>query len=355
MSLLTTPHQNSMLFKPKEMKIYSDFESKYTKRNYINGGTYGKVYKCCRKGDNETTEYAVKVQHVCFEDHSYLRTLTEAQIWNTLEHKNIVQLYECFLQNDIFYFVMELVPGDNLFDEILKKSTYTETNACLYMKQILSALAYLHVNGIIHRDVKPDNIMLYQDTQKASNSVVKLVDFGLARKLENGKDRMECAPSGAPLYLAPETIMEIALGFPVDVWSCGVILYILLYGSPPFWSEDKKNLFLAIIGSEVDFPCIDEKEPVSFLANDLIQEMLVKDQNDRITASEALDHPWIAQTKGLNLSQEHRRSALERLSKFRRSISVFELEQRFNKSMKMETGSATSDTAQNKRYLKAES
>ena len=193
------------------MKISDNFEAKYTLYDYINGGTYGKVYKCCKK--DEKMEYAVKIQDVSLNDNSYVSILTEAKIWNCLEHKNIVKLYECFLQDDQFYFVMELVPGSNLFDEILRKSTYSETNACLYIKQILSALAYLHVNKIIHRDVKPDNIMLYQDLQKGSGSVVKLVDFGLARKLENGKNRIECAPSGAPLYLAPETIMEVALGW----------------------------------------------------------------------------------------------------------------------------------------------
>ena len=349
---MSTQIKTGLLAKPKDMKIYDDFEAKYTKCNYINGGTYGEVYKCCKK-DDEKKEYAVKIQDVSLEDNSYVRTLTEAKIWNNLDHKNIVKLYECFLQNDQFYFVMDLVPGDNLFDEILRKSTYTETNACLYIKQILGALAYLHVNKIIHRDVKPDNIMLYQDMQKGSGSVVKLVDFGLARRLENGKNRMECAPSGAPLYLAPETIMEVALGCPVDVWSCGVIMYILLYGSPPFWSEDTNKLFLAILGSDVDFTCTDDKEPVSFLANDLIEEMLVKDQNDRITASEALEHPWIAQPRGLKLSREHRRSTLERLSNFRRSTSVFELQQRFN-DMKTESG-LTGDRARDGQYLEVPS
>lgn len=352
--MLTTPEQRSqtgLLGKPKDMKIYNDFDAKYTKYNYINGGTYGKVYKCCKK-ENDGKEYAVKIQEVSFsdvEDRSYIRAITEAKIWSSLENKNIVKLYECFLQDREFHFVMEYVPGDNLFDEILRKSTYTENNACLYMKQILSALSYLHVNKIIHRDVKPDNIMLYQDTMQGSSSVVKLVDFGLARRLENGKNRMECAPSGAPLYLAPETIMEVPLGLPVDVWSCGVILYILLYGSPPFWSEDTNRLFSAIVGSEVDLTG-NEKEPVSFLANDLMQEMLAKDQNLRITASEALEHPWIAQRQGLKLSREHRRSTLERLSKFRRSTSVFELQQRFQ-GMKLEGASLTGDRAKNGKYL----
>ena len=332
--MLTTRTVKPEAAKPKDFKILDDFDSRYTKCKYLNGGTYGKVYKC-RRNDADKTECAVKIQEVSFEDDSYIRTITEAKIWSSLDHANIVKLYECFLQDDRFYFVMELVPGNNLFDEILRKTTYTESNACLYIKQILSALAYLHVNKIIHRDLKPDNIMLYQETQKGSSNVVKLVDFGLARRLENGKNRLSCSPSGAPLYLAPETIMEVALGSPVDVWSCGVILYILLYGSPPFWSEDTNQLFVAIIGSEVHFPSTDDKEPVSFLANDLIQEMLAKDQNDRITAAEALEHPWIARPRGLKLSREHRRSTLERLSKFRRSTSVFELQQRFN-GMKME-------------------
>lgn len=301
----------------------ADFEAVYKKYDYINAGTYGKVYKCRKRNKGDTTEYAVKIQDVSLvggEDSSYIKTLNEANIWGCLDHKNIVKLFQCFLQGSKFYFVMELVAGQNLFDEILKRTQYTEKDACLYMRQILNALSYLHLNGIIHRDVKPDNIMLFQDGRQGTSSVVKLVDFGLSRRLTNGQVRMKSSPSGAPLYLAPETILEEALGCPVDIWSCGIILYIMFYGTPPFWSEDTHRLFLDIVDAPVDYSC---NEQVSFLGNDLIQEMLVKDQNLRITACEALDHPWII--RGAELSRAHRRSTLEKLSVFKKCSSLFDV------------------------------
>lgn len=299
-----------------------DFDVVYEQDEYLNGGTYGKVYKCRKriKGEEEK-EYAVKIQEVCFdggEESTYEKTLDEANIWSSLNHVNIVKLYQCFLQGNQFYFVMELIQGGNLFEEILKKCQYTEKDACLYMKQVLNALSYLHDHGIFHRDVKPDNIMLCDNTQYGSTSLVKLTDFGLARRLTHGERHIRCTPSGAPLYLAPETVMEVALGFPVDVWACGVILYILLYGAPPFWSEDTNQLFLDIVGTEVDYTYNENDISVSFLGKDLIQEMLVKDQSRRITASDALEHPWFVQ--GDKLSTQHRRSTLEHLCLFKNSV-----------------------------------
>ena len=320
---IATACQNGLCGNSSKMNVEMvDFDAVYEQDEYLNGGTYGKVYKCRKriKGEDEK-EYAVKIQEVCFdggEESSYEKTLDEANIWSSLNHVNIVKLYQCFLQRNQFYFVMELIQGGNLFEEILKKSQYTEKDACLYMKQVLNALSYLHNHGIFHRDVKPDNIMLCDNAQYGSGSLVKLTDFGLARRLTNGQRRIVCTPSGAPLYLAPETIMQVALGFPVDVWACGVILYILLYGAPPFWSQDTNQLFLDIVGTEVDYSYNENEIRVSFLGKDLIQEMLVKDQTRRITASDALEHPWIVQ--GDKLSREHRRSTLEHLSLFKNSV-----------------------------------
>ena len=162
--------------------------------------------------------------------------------------------------------------------------------------QVLEALKYLHTRKIVHRDVKPDNILV-KYTPCETNSLkkqvaVKLADFGFAKRLPPGKDTMRCTPRGAPMFLAPETILGDPIGCPVDLWACGVLLHLLVAGYPPFWSGDSEKMLLAAARGNftMSSPCWGK---ISTSCKSLIHSLLSVQPAHRATANDALNHPWV--------------------------------------------------------------
>jgi len=212
----------------------------------------------------------------------------EIDIMGTIDHPNVVKLYEIFDEKSKMNLVMELVTGGELFDRIVAKSQYTEKEASDTMKTLCQALMYLHEKNIVHRDLKPENI-LYKDS--SPESAIKVADFGLAR-IVSGKDMMKTA-CGTPGYVAPEILKNQGYSSgAVDVWSAGVILYILLCGFPPFYEEELPALFEQILHARYDFPS-PWWDNISKEAKELIGKMLTIDPKKRITAEEVLKDPWI--------------------------------------------------------------
>ncbi|XP_066355766.1 calcium-dependent protein kinase 29-like [Miscanthus floridulus] len=202
------------------------------------------------------------------------------------EHPNVVRLREAFEDGDTVHLVMEVCEGGELFDRIVSRGHYTERAAAGVMRTIMEVVLHCHQHGVMHRDLKPENF-LYANTSE--NSALKVIDFGLSVCFKPGDRFSEIV--GSPYYMAPE-VLKRNYGQEVDIWSAGVILYILLCGVPPFWAETDEGIAQAIIRSNLDF----QREPwakVSENAKDLVRKMLDPSPYSRLTAQQVLEHPWI--------------------------------------------------------------
>jgi len=193
------------------------------------------------------------------------------------------------------YLVMELATGGQLFERIAERQHYTETNAKEVMRQLCTAIDYFHSLGIVHRDLKPENLLLLN----RSDTNIKVTDFGFSRIFDNllTEKQMMTTICGSAGYLAPEIINGDGYDSKVDMWSAGVILYVLLSGYPPFYSENENELWEIIMSGEYSFhsPYWDRISPEGI---DLIQRLLVLEPTKRLTASEVLEHEWFKINSG---------------------------------------------------------
>ncbi|KAL6439754.1 hypothetical protein ACFW04_004061 [Cataglyphis niger] len=204
-----------------------------------------------------------------------------------LTHPNIVQLLETFEDKHKVYLVMELVTGGELFDRIVEKGSYTEKDASGLIRQVLEAVDYMHEQGVVHRDLKPENLLYYSSDE---DSKIMISDFGLSKMEDSGIMATAC---GTPGYVAPEVLAQKPYGKAVDVWSIGVISYILLCGYPPFYDENDANLFAQILKGEFEFdsPYWDD---ISDSAKDFIRKLMCVNVEERYSCKQALAHPWIS-------------------------------------------------------------
>uniref|UniRef100_A0A3P8NHJ3 Calcium/calmodulin-dependent protein kinase type IV n=1 Tax=Astatotilapia calliptera TaxID=8154 RepID=A0A3P8NHJ3_ASTCA len=241
------------------------------------------VYRCEEKQTQKP--YAVKVLKKTI-DKKIVRT--EIGVLLRLSHPNIIQLKEIFETDTDIALVLELVTGGELFDRIVERGYYSERDAAHVIKQILEAVAYLHENGVVHRDLKPENL-LYADL--SLDAPLKIADFGLS-KIVDDQVTMKTV-CGTPGYCAPEILRGNAYGPEVDMWSVGVILYILLCGFEPFFDpRGDQYMYSRILNCDYEFvsPWWDE---VSLNAKDLVSKLIVLDPHKRLSVREALQHPWV--------------------------------------------------------------
>jgi len=209
----------------------------------------------------------------------------EVEILSKVDHPNIITLYDIFETKERLYLVMELVTGGELFERIVQREQYKESEAAIVMKQLFAATAYLHTLGIVHRDLKPENLLLENENE---DTPIKLTDFGLSKIYSTEMMQTAC---GTPGYVAPEILELGGYDTAVDLWSAGVILYTLLCGYPPFYNENPAILFETIMKGTYHFhsPYWDG---ISKEAKDLISKLLVVDPKQRLTAEQALQHDW---------------------------------------------------------------
>ncbi|NXC64786.1 DAPK3 kinase, partial [Aleadryas rufinucha] len=224
----------------------------------------------------------------------------EVSILQQILHANIVKLHDIYENKTDVVLILELVSGGELFDFLAQKESLSEEEATRFIKQILDGVNYLHSKKIAHFDLKPENIMLLDKNIPIPH--IKLIDFGLAHKIEDGVEFKNIF--GTPEFVAPEIVNYEPLGLAADMWSIGVITYILLSGASPFLGETKQETLANITAVNYDF---DEEffSNTSDLAKDFIQKLLVKDTRKRLTIQEALSHPWITVrlTKEMDLDE----------------------------------------------------
>ncbi|KAF8114340.1 hypothetical protein N665_0039s0102 [Sinapis alba] len=206
------------------------------------------------------------------------------------DHPNVVKLKATYEDSENVHLVMELCEGGELFDRIVARGHYTERAAAAVARTIAEVVMMCHVNGVVHRDLKPENFLF---ANKKENSALKAIDFGLSVFFKPGDKFTEIV--GSPYYMAPE-VLKRDYGPEVDVWSAGVIIYILLCGVPPFWAETEQGVALAILRGVIDF----KRDPwpqISESAKSLVRQMLDPDPTKRLTAQQVLAHPWIQNAK----------------------------------------------------------
>ncbi|PSS31221.1 Calcium-dependent protein kinase [Actinidia chinensis var. chinensis] len=300
----SSTHIGKILLKP-----YTDVTQIYDFDKELGRGQFGITYLC--------TEKSTKLKYAC-KSISMRKLVTNKDIENVrreiaiLQHlsgqPNIVEFKGAYEDKSNLHLVMELCSGGELFDRITTKGSYSEREAARIGRQIVNVVHVCHFLGVMHRDLKPENFLL---VSRDDDSPLKATDFGLSVFIEEGTVYKDIV--GSAYYVAPE-VLSRSYGKEIDVWSAGVILYILLSGVPPFWGETEKAIFEEILKGHVDF----ESAPwpsVSTGAKDLIRKMLTYDPKKRITAAQAIEDPWL---KGGEASDKPLDSAvLVRMKQFR--------------------------------------
>lgn len=298
-------------------------------KEYKIGRTLGEgAFSVVRMGTHKSDKsvWAVKIINQDTLSAADKETLiTETAILKKLDHENIVKCREVFDTGHKMYIVMEFMSGGELFDRIVNKEHYTEKDSIVIITQIVLAVKHCHDNGVVHRDLKPENLLFQSPAEDAK---LKLADFGLAVALK--PDEHGHAACGTPGYVAPE-ILAVKLkgnkegyGREVDMWSVGVIVYILLCGFPPFYHENNSVLFELISKAQFSYPS-PYWDDVSAPAKDLINKLLVIDPSARLNADQALEHPFI---KDCSLSKG------SKLVHFKEQMKSFNAKMRMRKAIR---------------------
>jgi len=269
--------------------------------------------------DKETGEkFAVKIINKTTIGQDMGRLATEISILKQVDHPNVIVLKETVDTKNCLFIITELVTGGELFDKIVELGSYSESKAATVIRKMVSAIGYLHGKGIVHRDLKPENLLLKNDKDMTE---IKIADFGLSKIVET-KLMMQTA-CGTPGYVAPEILQSKGYDKEVDLWSIGVITYILLCGFPPFYNDNIAELFEQIMNAEYDFPH-EYWHTISAEAKDFVRKLLVVDPKQRMTAEDALAHPWLNGKTPGKVNDEVAGKIANYMKKHRTQSKVFE-------------------------------
>ncbi|XP_065653994.1 myosin light chain kinase A [Hydra vulgaris] len=291
-----------------------EFQEKYEINGFIQKGQFGSYYACINKETGSRLTVKIKsVSHYKNDGSSNayvdLEESREIAIWRRLKHRNVLELLDIIKTPTRHYLVMECITECNLLDEIEKSTTYTERDVCFYIRQIFSVLLYFREKRIIHRNINAENIFLQRSN---INEIIKIADFGLAVRLSKGQNYVSVEACGLPLFLAPETILDRPISYGVDLWSVGVLFYIMLTGNPPFWNEFLKCLYFDITTKKMN-TSYSNWNNISDIAKEFLEILLEKNSLKRINVEQALNHAWFESKKKSKL---HRSDVIENLKCF---------------------------------------
>ncbi|KAM1005155.1 hypothetical protein ACFX14_005358 [Malus domestica] len=299
------PPPNSILGKP-----FDDIKQYYTLGKELGRGQFGITYLCTENstGHSYACKSILKRKLVSKNDREDIKR--EIQIMQHLSGQpNIVEIKGAYEDKYSVHLVMELCAGGELFDRIIAQGQYSERAAAAILRDIVNVVHICHFMGVLHRDLKPENFLL---SSKDAKAMLKATDFGLSVFIEEGKVYRDIV--GSAYYVAPE-VLRRSYGKEIDIWSAGVILYILLSGVPPFWAETERGIFNAILEGVIDF----DSQPwpsISDSAKDLVRKMLTQDPRKRITSAEVLEHPWL-RVGGVASDKPIDSAVLSRMKQFR--------------------------------------
>ncbi|KAM0068741.1 putative protein kinase CAMK-CDPK family [Helianthus debilis subsp. tardiflorus] len=281
----------------------------FTLGKELGQGQFGTTFLCIDKGSGEL--YACKsiAKRKLLTDDDVEDVRREIQIMHHLaEHPNVISIKGAYEDAVAVHLVMELCAGGELFDRIVARGHYTERKAAELTRTIVGVVEACHSLGVMHRDLKPENFLLMN---KREDAVLKTIDFGLSVFFKPGETFHDVV--GSPYYVAPE-VLNKSYGPEADVWSAGVIVYILLSGVPPFWAETEEGIFEQVLHGDLDFSS-DPWPSISDGAKDLVRKMLVRDPKKRLTAHEVLCHPWV-QVDGVAPDKPLDSAVLSRMKQF---------------------------------------
>jgi calcium-dependent protein kinase len=297
----TFKFRSSIFVAQRKSKSIEDF---YELKQELNEGAYGVVFKAIHKESG--AERAVKkIEKSKWNPEENQKVIDEFNVLKGLDHPNILKMYELFEEEKHFYIVTDICKGGDLLDELEAMEDtgcFPESEAAILMNQVLSSVNYCHKNNFVHRDLKPENILLEQN--KALHEI-KLIDFGFAVPCDEHHTMRE--QKGTAAYMSPQAMLEEPYGQKTDVWAVGVVAYIVLAGFNPFEGHtDQETAVLVEMGEyELDIP---EWENISKEAKDFVSKCLAYEEKDRLTAAQALEHPWIRNCRS-NINSEYYKSA----------------------------------------------
>jgi calcium-dependent protein kinase len=289
-------------------------------------GSFGKVYKVMNKRSKNTFALKEINKISYFGEEEEKSLINEINVLMKLDHPNILKVYEYYNTKRKFFIVSELCTGGELFDQITIVKHFNEKVAAHIFKQLLSAVNFCHINNIIHRDLKPENILIENEAEKQKELfTIKVIDFGTSEIFK--KNSLLKKRIGTPFYIAPE-ILKNSYNEKCDLWSCGVILYILLCGSPPFYGKSDEEIYKKVLAGKFDLekPIWNE---VSEEAKDLVRNLLCMDVKKRFSAEQALNHVWFKKMKDVKNNKPVSKETLDIITK---NLGSFRAEQKLQQA-----------------------